>query len=45
MRHAMLAKSMPDFVTLGLWTVLSIILSAVGVRTIYKNENTYVKVI
>jgi ABC-type polysaccharide/polyol phosphate export permease len=45
MRHAMLAKSMPDWVTLGLWTVLSIILTAIGVHTIYKNENTYVKVI
>ncbi|MDO5520492.1 MAG: ABC transporter permease [bacterium] len=38
-------KSTQDFYTLGLWFLLGTLLSVIGVRTIYKYENSYVKVI
>ena len=35
----------PGFHVLELWGVISVILAIIGVRTIYRGENTYVKVI
>ena len=35
----------PHYISLAIWAVVSIIISAIGIRTIYKHENTYVKVI
>ncbi len=45
MRNVLLYKKPPCWQGLLIWTVISLILSAWGVRRIYKNENSYVKVI
>ena len=45
MRNVLLYKQGPDWLALGVWALIAFILSAIGVRTIYKNENSYVKVI
>lgn len=34
-----------DYITLGLWTVIGIALVALGVRLVYKYENSYAKII
>lgn len=44
-RHCVIFGEMPAFGALGLWTVVSVVLCVLGVWTIYRNENTYVKVI
>lgn len=43
-RKAVMYASAPDFLPLTLWFAASVLLSAVGVRLIYKNENNYVKI-
>ncbi len=45
MRKVLLYQSAPSVKGMLLWTVIALILSALGVRQIYRNENTYVKVI
>ncbi len=45
MRNALLYQKVPDFQILGIWCLISIVLCCIGVRTIYKNENSYVKVV
>lgn len=45
MRNAVLYKQAPDWGMLGMWTVVSVILCVIGIATIYRNENSYVKVI
>lgn len=45
MRKCLLYGQTPSWKWLSLWFVIGLILSAIGVRTIYKNENSYVKVI
>lgn len=45
MRNAMLYESPVDWQWLLVWLAVGLILSAIGVHTIYKNENSYVKVI
>ena len=45
MRNVLLYQQAPSWIALGIWTVIAIVLSIIGVRTIYKNENSYVKVI
>lgn len=45
MRNALLYGTMPDFRILLDWTVISIALCVIGVRMIYKYENSYVKVV
>ncbi len=45
MRNALLYKTGPNWKALLIWAVIGIILGMIGVRTIYKNENSYVKVI
>lgn len=45
MRGALLYGQTPHRKILVLWFVISLLLSALGVRLIYKNENSYVKVI
>ena len=44
-RNTMLYRVMPPVGLLAVWTLLSIILIALGVFTVYSNENAYVKVI
>ncbi len=45
LRDSMLYSSTPDLRMLFLWMTGGVILSAFGISIIYKNENTYVKVI
>ena len=45
LRKTIMYRSVPEWKAMAIWTVVSIILSVYGVRNIYKNENTYVKVI
>lgn len=45
MRNALLYGQAPDWLMLGIWAVISIILNIIGLLTIYRNENAYVKVI
>ena len=45
MRGALLYGQAPDWMMLGMWTLVSLLLTMVGVSTIYRNENGYVKVI
>ena len=44
-RHCVIFGEMPAFGALGIWALISVVLCVLGVRTIYRNENTYVKVI
>ena len=45
MRNALLYKTGPMIGTLAAWGLVSMILIALGVFTVYSNENSYVKVI
>ena len=44
LRKCMLYNTEPDFAALGLWLAVGCIFSAIGIRLIYKNENSYVKI-
>ncbi len=45
MRAALLYGTMPDVRFMALWFVAGILVSTLGIRLIYQNENSYVKVI
>lgn len=45
MRECLMYQSAPDLTVLLFWFVSSLLLSILGIRTIYKNENSYVKMI
>ena len=45
MRDALLYGKTPSFMFMGIWSLISLILIALGAFTIYSNENAYVKVI
>ena len=45
MRNVLLYDTEPHYLSLLIWTVIAIVVAAIGVRTIYKHENTYVKII
>ena len=45
MRDALLYGTMPDVKYLGLWSLAGLVVSIIGIKLIYDNENTYVKVI
>lgn len=45
MRNALLYQMVPDMVLMGCWFIVSVILCSIGVRIIYKYENSYVKVV
>ena len=45
MRNALLYNTSPQMDLLVMWGMVSVVLSAIGVYTIYRNENAYVKVI
>ncbi len=44
MRQVLIYQSMPDWGPVVVWFVIGLVLAVVGVRTIYKHENSYVKV-
>ena len=43
-RQVLLYKSSPDFIILAIWGAVGLVLCYFGIKTIYKYENTYVKV-
>lgn len=45
LRKSIIYQASPDWKAIGIWTLISLLLAIYGVRNIYKNENTYVKVI
>lgn len=45
MRNALLYGTTPSWEILGVWGVISVVLAALGVFTVYSNENSYVKMI
>lgn len=45
MRNALLYNTAANLPLLGMWFLISVILCAVGVHIVYKNENSYVKVV
>jgi ABC-type polysaccharide/polyol phosphate export permease len=45
LRKCIIYEQRPSLKLLAIWFVLGILVSVLGVRTIYKNENSYVKVI
>ena len=44
-RNCILYESHPMYGVIGIWLVISILLSIIGVRLINKYENSYVKVV
>jgi len=44
MRNVLLYATDPEWAVMGIWYVVSIILIFIGINTIYKYENSYVKV-
>lgn len=45
MRNALLNNRAANIPILGVWFLISIILCGIGVHTVYKNENSYVKIV
>ncbi len=45
LRKTIMYRSSPDWKLLGIWACISVVLAIYGVWNIYRNENTYVKVI
>lgn len=45
LREGLIYKTTPDILVMIVWFAISLLICALGVRTIYKNENSYVKVI
>jgi ABC-type polysaccharide/polyol phosphate export permease len=44
-RNTLLYNQQPHFLVLGIWLVVCLIISVIGVKIIYKYENSYVKII
>ena len=44
-RKALLYNETPSCIMLSIWFVISVILSAIGLKLIYENENDYVKMV
>ena len=44
-RNALMYGASPDWIMLGIWTVIGAVLSALGIAVVYKNENNYGKIL
>ncbi len=44
MRKVLIYQTMPDWTPVFIWLAIGILLSVVGIKNIYKHENSYVKV-
>ena len=44
-RQVLIQNAVPNFMGLGIWLVVGLVLCAIGVHVIHKNENSYAKVI
>ena len=45
LRKVMIYNELPNFVGLGIWLAIGIVICMLGIKTIHKNENSYAKVI
>ena len=45
LRNALLYQTAPSIGAIALWSIVSFVLIALGIFTVYSNENSYVKVI
>ena len=45
LRKVLIYGKLPDFMFLGIWTIVGILLCLIGIHVIHKNENSYAKVI
>lgn len=45
MRNALLYNTATNLLQIGIWFLAGIVLSMIGIHTVYKNENAYVKVV
>ena len=45
LRKCMIYSATPNLKLLGIWFAVGVLLSVVGVKIIYKYENSYVKVV
>ena len=45
LRGALLYDAAPDYLLLGVWFVIGLALTAIGITTVYRYENSYAKVI
>lgn len=45
MRNALLYNTAANLPVLGVWFIVSVILCGIGVHIVYKNENSYVKIV
>ena len=45
MRNVLLYNQPPEWVPVLIWALVAVLFIFIGIRTIYKNENSYVKVI
>ncbi len=44
-RNALMFQKHPDWIMLGIWTGLGVIMSALGIMIVYRNENNYGKIL
>lgn len=44
-RNALMYNAQPDWLMLGIWTAVGILLSIFGITVVYKNENNYGKIL
>ena len=45
MRKSLIYSSTPDLAFLGIWFAVSLLIMVLGIRKVYKEENSYVKAI
>ena len=45
LRKVLIYNQLPNFLFMGIWLVVGLLLCALGVHVIHKNENSYAKVI
>ncbi len=44
-RNTLLYNQAPHFLALGIWLVIALVISTIGIKIIYRYENSYVKII
>ncbi len=44
-RNALMYRASPDWVMLGIWSAVGIVMSVLGIMVVYRNENNYGKIL
>lgn len=44
-RNSLLYNQAPHFAALGIWLAICLVISVIGIKIIYRYENSYVKII